>query len=435
MAKKKQKQLKAAQAAKARKIKRRRRKKRVAVLVLEVLILTILAGTAYVMAKYDKFQRVAIDKDDLEFNDGIAQEGYTTVALFGGDSRDGQLDAGTHADTIIIVAIDNESKEIRMASVYRDTYLQQADGTYDKANSAYFNGGPKEAINLLNKNLDLDIEDYVTVDFKALSDTIDLLEGLEIEVSDEEAAMLNEYVAETAAVAGKEAHYLEGAGTYNMDGPQAVTYARLRKLEGGDYKRTERQRLVIQKMFEKGVKTDLSTINKIIDQVFPQVSTSFTLPEIIGLASGLTKYNLGENTGFPIEKTDDTRADVGSVVIPVGLRENVQELHEFLYPKETGYVVSDTVGHIADEISYFTGVIRYDDGTGSDNTDYNSYSGGDSYSNDDYSGYDYSDDYTSYDYSGYDYSDDYSNDDYSGYDYSDDYNNYDYGYDNNNGYQ
>ena len=117
MAKRRQKQLKAAQAAKARKTKRRRRKKRVAVLVLEVLILTILAGTAYVMAKYDKFQKVAIDKNDLEINDGIALEGYTTVALFGGDSRDGQLDAGTHADTIIVAAIDNESKEIRMASV------------------------------------------------------------------------------------------------------------------------------------------------------------------------------------------------------------------------------------------------------------------------------------------------------------------------------
>lgn len=420
MAKRKQKQLKAVQTVKSQKKKRRRRKKRIAVLVVEVLILTILAGTAYVMAKYDKFQTISIGKDDIEINDGIAQEGYITVALFGGDSRDGALDAGTHADTIIIVAIDNESKEIRMASVYRDTYLQQEDGTYNKANSAYFNGGPKEAISMLNRNLDLDIQDYVTVDFKALADTIDLLGGLEIEVSAEEADMLNEYVVETATVAGKEAHYLDGAGTYNMDGPQAVTYARLRKLEGGDYKRTERQRIVIEKMFEKAVKTNLSTINEIIDVVFPQVSTSFTLPEILGLASGLMKYNLGENTGFPMEKTDTT-LDVGSVVVPVGLRENVEELHEFLYPKEKDYVLSDVVSHIADEISYFTGIIRYDDydeNSGNDTTSYST-----DYDNADYSGYDYND-YGNDDYSGYDYSDDYSgydysNDDYGGYDYSD----------------
>lgn len=356
-------QLKAAQAAQARIRRKSRKRKRTVILVLEVLMLVLLSGTAYVMAKYDKFQTVTINKDDIKFNEGISQEGYTTVALFGGDSRDGQLEAGTHADTMIIAAIDNESGEIRMASLYRDTFLQQADGTYMKANNAYFCGGPKEAINLLNKNLDLDIQDYVTVDFKALVDTIDLLGGIDIDIKDEEIQYINKFLTETAKVAKTEANTISQAGEQHLDGTQAVTYARIRSTEGGDYTRTERQRLVIEKLFEKAVKTNLSTVNKIIDTVFPQVSTSFKLKELIGLASGITQYKLKENTGFPIDKTDGTYEGAGSIVIPIGLTENVQKLHEFLYPKEKNYTPSETLKKISDEIAYLTGVSALNYGT------------------------------------------------------------------------
>lgn len=358
MAKRKS-ELKAVKRAKARERQKNRRRKRAFILGIEIIVLLFLLGAMYVMAKYDKFQTVAINANDIAINDGISQKGYTTVALFGGDSREGQLEAGTHADTIIVASINNKTKEIRMASIYRDTLLQQADGTYHKANNAYFCGGPEEAISMLNKNLDLDIQDYVTVDFKAMSDVVDLLDGIEINVTDAEANMLNKYLKETAKVAGKKAHPLNGGGTYNLDGPQAVTYARLRKLEGGDYKRTERQRTVIRKVFDKAKKTDLATLNEIIDTVFPQVSTSFTLKEIIGLASGAAKYKLGDNTGFPFEKTDSLRySNAGSVVVALGLEENVQELHTFLYPDNEAKEVSDKVRQISDEITYLTGAVR-----------------------------------------------------------------------------
>lgn len=409
MARKKQRQLKAAKAARVRKKNRGKRKKRALILVLEVMILSLLLGTVYVMAKYNKFQKVTIEEEDIEINEGAKKEGYTTVALFGGDSREGELEEGTHADTMIVASIEHETGTIRMASIYRDTLMQQADGSYLKANNAYFAGGPTEAINVLNKNLDLDIEDYVTVDFKALVDTIDLLGGLEIEVSQEEAEMLNEYLRETAEVAGTEVNWLGGAGVYNMDGAQAVTYARLRKLEGGDFKRTERQRIVIQKMFEKGIKTNLATINEIIDTVFPQVSTNFTLPELISLAADVTKYELGESTGFPMDKTDAMFGDAGSVVVAVGHVENVQQLHEILYPQETDYIVSGTVQFIADEIAYLTGIVRpenyegTDDGMGgtyydSVTSDTSTYTDpnytGDTYTEDTSTGYRYEDTYT-----------------------------------------
>lgn len=217
----------------------------------------------------------------------------------------------------------------------------------------------EDAINMLNKNLDLAIEDYATVDFKALADVVDLLGGIEIEVTEPEAKMLNKYVAETAKASKKKANKLDGAGTYNLDGPQAVTYARLRKLEGGDYKRTERQRLVINKIFEKVKKMDLRTLNKIVDTVFPQVSTSFSLTEIASLVSAGLTYELGDNTGFPFDKDDSKRyQSAGSVVIALGLAENVRDLHKFLFPFEEDYMVSETVQRISDNISYTTGVVR-----------------------------------------------------------------------------
>ncbi|MCB6203640.1 LCP family protein [Extibacter muris] len=378
---KNKKSLKAEKAIKAKRKKKQRRRRRAVVLVVEVIMLLLLSGVAYAMMKFDKLQAVNIDKKDLELNEGVEEkEGYTTIALFGGDSRDGQLEEGTHADTIIVASINNKTKEIRLASIYRDTLLQQKNMGYNKANHAYFAGGPAESISMLNKNLDLDIQDYVTVDFKALVDTIDLLDGLDIDIKQEEVQYMNEYLQETADVAGTDAEFINEPGEQHLDGTQAVTYARIRSTAGGDYTRTERQRLVIEKIFEKVMHTDLSTINKIIDTVFEQVSTSFSLKELIGLASDVTKYKLGENTGFPFDVEDGlTYQNAGSVVIALGLAENVKQLHEFLYPDEEAQDVSETVQNISDEISYLTGVVRpasLDRGKGSGDGDGSTGTGG-----------------------------------------------------------
>ncbi len=350
--------LKEAKAEKAARKRRARRRKRAIFMIIEFLILFVLLAVGYVMVKYGKIQLNVFGDGDIVFNDGVKQEGYTTIALFGGDSREGQLEAGTHADTIIVASIDNETKEIKLMSVYRDTLVQEADGALKKANNAYFQGGPQEAINMLNRNFDLDIEHYVTVDFKALADTIDLLGGIEMDVSAEEAVETNKYIAETAMVVEKNVDYVE-EGLQILDGVQAVTYARIRKNVGGDYARTERQRLVIQKVAEKVKQTDLATINDIIDEVFPQVSTSFALGEMIKLAAGVMQYELGETSGFPFEHTDSSIQGIGSVVVPLGVAENVEELHAFLYPKDD-YTVSQTVRGIASEIEYVSGYTRAD---------------------------------------------------------------------------
>ena len=221
---------------------------------------------------------------------------------------------------------------------------------------------------MLNMNLDLDIEDYVTVDFGAIADAIDLLGGVEIDVTDEEAGYLNQFLQETADSAGTEAHFLNGGGHLLLDGTQATTYARIRSTAGGDFTRTERQRIVLEKMFEKAKSADLVTLNEIINQIFPQVSTSFTLQEIITYASAYSEYTLGENRGFPFENYTDTLSEIGSVVIPDDLVSNVTQLHDFLFGT-TGYTPSSTVQTVNSNIIYtansagYSYTETYDDGS------------------------------------------------------------------------
>lgn len=332
--------------------------KKIAVCTVGLVVALAASGVIYVAAKLGKLDTEEIPKEDIIINDEVERladlgEGYLNVALFGVDSRDGDLEEGTRTDCIIVASLNKKTKEIRMASVYRDTLLDLSEGTLQKCNAAYSYGGPTQAINMLNMNLDLDIQNYVTVDFKAIADTIDLLGGLDIEVTKEEVKYIGDFIGETGDVAGRrrnEVHYVPGAGLQHLDGVQATTYARIRSTAGGDFTRTERQRIVITKMVEKIVQSDLSTLNEIIDKVFPTISTNFTLSEILSYAKYFTQYKLGENTGFPIDKTTDNISGLGSIVIPVSLEDNVQKLHEFLFGSEEGYTPSKKVQSISSAI-------------------------------------------------------------------------------------
>ena len=192
---------------------------------------TFSAAAIYVAAKWGKIQTQDIEAKDLIINEEVQEKngeinlgkGYTNIALFGVDSRDGNLGKGNRTDCIIVASLNNETKEVKMISVYRDTLLDLSDGTLQKCNAAYSYGGPTQAVNMLNLNLDLDIQKYVTVDFGAIADAIDLLGGVEIEIKEEEIQYLNKFVQETADSAGKEAHRVETAGLQLLDGVQATT--------------------------------------------------------------------------------------------------------------------------------------------------------------------------------------------------------------------
>ncbi len=339
----------------SRKRRRRRRKnwfmrlsvaKKAALCIGGVLICLAASGVIYAAAKLNKIDTDnSMKSDDIVVNKEaeISAEGYTNVALFGIDSREGDLDKGSRTDCLIVASLDNKTKEVRLASVYRDTLLDIGDGELQKCNAAYSFGGPTQAINMLNKNLDLNIQDYVTFDFAAVAKAIDALGGVEIDVKEEEVQYLNKFLGETARVAGTEVHEVTKSGKQLLDGTQATTYARIRSTAGGDFTRTERQRLVIEKMVEKLQQSKLTTINNIIDEILPTIKTSFSATDILAYAKDFAKYKIADSTGFPFDKTTDTISGLGSIVIPVTLESNVQKLHEFFYSNETYTTSADVL--------------------------------------------------------------------------------------------
>ena len=339
--------------------------KRIAVCMGGLILALGITGVAYAASKLNKLDTEEIPAEDIVVNKQAeeAGEGYTNVALFGIDSRSGELEIGTRSDCIIVASLNNKTKEIRMISVYRDTILDIKDGQLQKCNAAYSFGGPTQAINMLNKNLDLDIQDYATVDFAAIANAIDLLGGIEIDLKPEEIAPLNKFVKETARVAGKKAHTVSEAGLQQLDGVQATTYARIRSTAGGDYTRTERQRLVIEKAFEKAKSADLMTLESLVAHMVQMCATNIEFGDIFPLAKNMSKYHLGETLGFPSARGDQ-RIKIGSnrlaCIIPQTLVSNVSTLHEFLFGEED-YEPSSAVRSISAHISEVSGM--YKEGT------------------------------------------------------------------------
>ncbi|MGN0142793.1 MAG: LCP family protein [Roseburia sp.] len=337
--------------------KKKKKQQKMILLVVEIVVLLILAIVLFVWLKFSKIERDnSFSRGNINVNEDIPEQsveimqGYTTVAIFGLDNRStGNLSSG-NSDVIMIASINNDTHEVRLVSVYRDTYLDTGSGKFRKCNAAYASGGPEQAINMLNANLDLDITDYVTVDFNSVVEIVDAVGGVEVEVTDQEAAYMNGlepgtgYINEVAEVSGKmdEAILLDGAGTYTLNGVQACAYARIRYTAGSDFKRTERQRLILSKVVEKAQKSDLSTVNKIIDEVFDSVKTSYSLSELLSLASQMFNYKIGETEGFPFLKNTVTLGSKGDVVVPCTLESNVDQLHEFLFD-DVDYEPSTTV--------------------------------------------------------------------------------------------
>lgn len=343
----------------------KKKKHRIIIFTIEILLLLIVLAGLFVWSKYQKLDRQPdmigtqdIINEDMDQSVQEVLKGYTNVALFGLDNRsNGSFEAG-NSDVIMIASINNDTKEVRLVSVFRDTFLNVSDdGSYNfrKANYAYNKGGAEEAVKMLNRNLDLDIQDYVVVDFQAVTEAIDLLGGVEVEIDAAEAKWMDFYINETAQVTGHEAHSINQPGTYTLDGVQATSYCRIRYTAGDDFKRAQRQREVISKMVEKAKKADLLTINKIIDSVLDDISTNFTAGEMVSLASQLMNYELADTTGFPFRLTTaNLGGSKGSVVIPCDLVTNVTDLHKYLF-NDFNYTPSNTVTSFSQAVVQETG--------------------------------------------------------------------------------
>lgn len=336
------------------------RRRIIAMIIAECLTLTAIFGYAFFARKLTMMPRPDVDKtyvknDDLQVEDLEKMKGYWMIAVFGVDSRDGSVGAGNQSDVNMICCINQDTGEIKLVSLFRDTYLNTNDnGRYSKFNEAYARGGPEQALKFLNKNLDLNITDYITFSWKAVADVITILDGVDVEISKAEFRYINSYITETVQATGVGSHQLDGPGLHHLDGVQAVAYARLRKMDS-DYARTERQRKIIELAFDKAKKADYAALNNILMTVLPQVSNNLDFADLTNIALSITKYHIGETMGFPSARGEANMGSKGACVIPQTLESNVSELHTFLFGDEA-YTPTDTVKQISAKIASDTGM-------------------------------------------------------------------------------
>lgn len=347
------------------------KKKKIIIGVLIALIVLVLgfsgAVYAYIQHNFGKMngqnefdlKDVLNENISLEMRDKM-EKGYWTIAVFGLDSRDGSTGKGSQSDVIMIANLNRETGEIKLASVFRDTYLNVSDkNTYNKINAAYALGGPEQAVKALNKNLDLNITHYVAFNWKAVATAINILGGVDIDISKSEFYYINAFITETVKGTGIGSVQLKSAGVNHLDGVQAVAYGRLRLMDS-DYARTERQRLVIQKAFEKAKKADFATLNSLVGNMSAMCATNINVNDLLPMVKNITKYHLGDSMGFPAargEKKIKIGKNNAACVIPQTLVSNVTSLHNFLYAEEN-YTPSSTVQTISSKIASATGLSK-----------------------------------------------------------------------------
>lgn len=307
------------------------------IFLLILVIVCIVTGVVFVKTKLNKINYENVTPNEIEINEGVEEvlTGYTNIALLGLDVQDATF-ANSRSDCIMIISINNDTKEVKIASVYRDTYLNIEGHGLDKVTHAYAFGRAPLALSTINTNLDLDITKYVTIDFNSVIHIVDEIGGVPITVTK----------AEAGQIPG-----ISQAGTYNLSGTQALAYGRIRKIDT-DYARTERMRTVLIAVFEKAKNLSLTQLNSLIDKLLPEVTTNIKQNEILAYASKMADYNVKENFGWPYEVKGYSGA--AWYAAPVTLEENVKKLHEQLFENEE-YEVSETVKGISQKIINKTG--------------------------------------------------------------------------------
>ena len=310
------------------------------VLILIILLVAIIGGTFwFIHNKLSKMQQIDLKEEELGVSAQVEESlsDYRNIAIFGIDSREDTYDKGNRSDCIILASINNKTKEVKLVSVYRDTYVQIEGYGLDKITHAYSYGSAPLAISTLNTNFDLNIKEFVTVNFDAVKDIIDSIDGITMTITSEEVPHISG---------------INQAGTYNLTGEQALAYARIRYAEGGDYKRTERMRDVLTAVANKVKTFDISRLNKLEDTLLPKVYTNLTANDIFGMMPSVPSFKITESIGWPYETKGITLDRWYGV--PITLESNVTRLHKEVFA-EDDYIPSETVKTISNRIIEKTG--------------------------------------------------------------------------------
>ncbi len=310
-----------------------------------------------IMANLNKIERIEIggSDEDLMINDGVrashTDAEIINIALFGMDGR-AAVD-GSRSDTIIILSIDSKNGNIKLTSILRDTYLKIPDEYYTRINAAYSIGGPKLAVNTINRNFDMDIEDFISVDFRAIADIVDVLGGLTLTVTEDEVYEMNKCILDHNYIIPGTPSPLIKAGTQTCDGRQVLAYSRIRYLGNGDFDRTARQRLVLGLIYNK-FKSEISPelITRLSDVLADDVVTSLSNKEMLDL--GYKILRIKEKTPIVSALTDpdflkEATIDEAMILLPYTLSDAAVYLHNFIYGT-SDYKPTETLEELSDNL-------------------------------------------------------------------------------------
>ena len=342
-----------------------RKRRRIILFAVEMVALVVLGVVLWAVMKQPSMQKINVKEEDIVINDtvenNVAMKGYRNIALFGLDARDKNLGKGNRSDTIMIASINLDTGEVKLCSVYRDTYMNLGNDKYSKCNAAYASGGPEQAISMLNMNLDMNITDYVSIGFNGMIDVVNSLGGVEIDIREDEIKNLNDYQASMFSTETKERltdDYVKVTqpGLQTLNGLQATAYCRIRYTAGDDFKRAERQRTVLLAILEKAKTASVGTLNDTLDKVLPNVATNLDTKEMLSVLKDLASYKVVATDGFPFETNRVTGkvGKAGSCVIPTSLEDNVVLLHKFFFEQEE-YTPSKSVSNYSARVSSDTG--------------------------------------------------------------------------------
>lgn len=347
-----------------RKKKKMNKGLKIFLIILLVLVIFILglgvAGYTFVNGKIGKMQKENIDTTAVGINEDTKEElkGYRNIALLGIDSRADDYGLGNRSDCIIIASLNQETNAVKLISVYRDTYVYVTEnGTkrLDKITHAYSYGGAQNTLKSLNEALDLNITEFVTVNFDAVIAAVDSLGGVYIDIDSSEIKYINDYIDATSQSSEIKSSHITSTGRQKLDGVQAVAYSRIRYTAGGDYKRTERMRTVVEAMLSKAKTLGVGQLNSFADTILPKIRTNISTSEIWGLIPKLASFKVTESIGWPYDTKGITLDRWYGV--PVTLQSNVERLHKEAFEQED-YEASDTVKEMSAAIVKKTGYTK-----------------------------------------------------------------------------
>ncbi|MCQ2554701.1 MAG: LCP family protein [Clostridia bacterium] len=345
--------------------------KKILVIVLIVLLLTAVIGGSIAFAFFDDIIKqmnkveepdepvLPVDVPELQEDEGFLdyefsiepENGFVNILLLGLDTRNMKSFVGSRSDMMMIASINQETYEVKLVSIYRDTYTKIGNtSTYQRANTGIFFGGIDMCLQTLSQMTDINLNKYVVINFQIVVDVVDAIGGVDLDIQQYELKELNKVIRDGCRELGDESMFKEvtETGMQTLNGVQALGYGRMRMDVGGDTKRTERMRIVINAVVDKVKKMKVKEVKDLIYFVTPKIKTNLKTSDVLALGINIAKYNFTTGSGWPTNWCGAEYDDM-SLIFPTTLASNIRWLHKYLFGKENyqpsqrAQLISDTI--------------------------------------------------------------------------------------------